>query len=436
MPKTNKENRLLEVEGFYHGTQKVSPDPTEAQIDMHFRQLQEKVRLGSVKSLKYCQAKVETLKRRKDDIEHQWRELKTESKGIPPQIVMPFLSVVVAALAVSGEVVLLAPVMDGFGIAARTWQLFTALVLVLVSSGLIELSIRQIHHGPIEVENDHQTRSNTTPQEGLDRYKLTTLLTTVLLAVFTLTLIFVLGWWRAEEMIFAASQQQGAWGSFLGQNQRLTRVCVILLTTGLPIFAAVALDWGISCLGYAREWRKTRQTFEKLSQQLDEARMDLEVESETRDCHIATLEAKKKEWINAYLANYEMGRIVGAKRKPLWQVVVKIAPVTLLLLAACLLLDPILVTYLKVGRLVVYFLTTFGLAGLYAYRVIKKWDRPTPSQLYKQRALNWCMTPASEAEPVEDETTSAIPIPEKSKVEPKIEMELPSYQAEERRRAS
>jgi len=436
MPARKKENRLVEVEGFYHGTQEVSPDPTQAQIDMHFRQSQEKVRLSSIKALKYCQAKIETLKRRKDDIEHHWRALEAETRGMPPQIAMPLLSVVVAALAVIGEVVLLAPVMDGFGIADRTWQLFTALVLVLVSSGLIELSIHQLHGDSIEAENGQHVRINLTSQDERDQYKLARVPVIALLALFTLTFIFVLGWWRAEEMIFSASQQQGAWGSFLIQNQKLTRVCVVLLTMGLPIFAAVALDWGIGCLSYAWEWRKTRQTFEKLAQQLDGARMDLEVESETRDCHIATLEAKKNEWINDYLANYEVGRIVGAKRQPLWQVVVKIAAVMLLLLATCLLADPVFVAYLKAGRLAVYFLTTFGLTGLYAYRLIKEWDRPMPSQLYKQRALNWRIAQPTKAKLVASETTSAITLPEKRKVEPKIEMELPSYQTEERRRAS
>ena len=39
--------------------------------------------------------------------------------------------------------------MDGFGIANRTTQLFTASVLVLVASGLIHLTVRQMMGKPL-----------------------------------------------------------------------------------------------------------------------------------------------------------------------------------------------------------------------------------------------------------------------------------------------
>ena len=222
-----------------------------------------------------------------------------------------------------------------------------------------------------------------------EQYNKTALVTTILLTAFAFTFVFVLGWWRAEEMIYASGLVQGAWGSFLSQNQMLTRVCVILLTLGLPTFAAIAFDWGFAHLRYAWEWRKAKRAFWRLSTNLDVTEKKLEGDTEKRDCQIAALDEQKKEWISAYLENHEVGRIVGAQRQPLWQILVKITAVTLLVLASCFVLDPLVAEFIKSGRLLIYLLITFALSGIYAYYALNAWDRPKPLQLYKQRAIKW-----------------------------------------------
>ena len=223
--------RSIEAEGFYHGTQGTAPGAMQAELEAHFKGSQEKIQEDAISPLKHLEATVEVLKRRSSSAGNHWQTLETETKGMPPEIIMPLLAIILASLAIGGEAVLLAPVMDGFGIGERLWQFFTACVLVLVSSGLLELSIRQMR----PTEDDHH-----------ERYNKATLVTTILLTAFAFTFVFVLGWWRAEEMIYASGLVQGAWASFLSQNQMLTRVCVILLTLGLPTFAAIAFDWGFA----------------------------------------------------------------------------------------------------------------------------------------------------------------------------------------------
>ena len=378
--------RSVEAEGFYHGTQETAPGAMQAELDAHFNGSQEKVQEDAIVPLKHLEARVATLKRHSTSAEDHWQTLETETKGMPPEIAMPLLASILASLAIGGEAVLLAPVMDGFGIGERLWQFFTACVLVLVSSGLLELSIRQMR--PTK-EDDHDENKTTKLPEKRDRYNKAALVTTILLTTFAFTFVFVLGWWRAEEMIYASSLVQGAWGSFLGQNQTLTRVCVILLTLGLPTFAAIAFDWGFTHLRYAWEWRKAKRAFWKFSKQLDETQKKLEGDIEKRDRQIAALEEQKKEWTNAYLENHEVGRIVGAQRQPLWQILVKIAAVTLLVLTGCFVLDPVIAGFIKSARLLIYLFVTLALSGIYTYYALNAWDRPTPLQLYKQRAIKW-----------------------------------------------
>lgn len=399
-----KEIRFVRAEGFYHGAQGATSDAAKAELDAHFRQTREKIQSDGIRPLKWLEAKIMTLTRRKADAENRWRTLEAETKGMAPEFAMPIVAILLAVLAVGGEVVLLAPVMDGFGIADPLWQLFTALVLVLVSSGLLELSIRQLRPGG----QDDQGSGATVPKDS-DHYKAFTVITTVLLTVFAFTLVFVLGWWRAEEMIFASILQQGEWGSFLKENATLTRVCVVLLTLGLPIFAAIAFDWSFARLRDAWEWRKARRQFQKLSRRLDVNQKRLEAKTEKTNCLLAALEEQRQEWVSAYLENYDLGKIVGARKQPLWQVLVKIAAVTLLILVSCLLLDPLLARYVDSGRPLIYLLAALGFGGLYAYRASKAWDRPTPLELYRQRAINWRMEEvpygSDEVRPVATEKT-------------------------------
>ncbi len=378
--------RSVEAEGFYHGTQETAPGAMQAELDAYFNGSQEKVQENAITPLKLLEARVETLKRHSISAEDHWQTLETETKGMPPEITMPLLAIILASLAIGGEAVLLAPVMDGFGIGERLWQFFTACVLVLVSSGLLELSIRQMR--PTE-ENNPDENKTAKLQEMRERYNKAALVLTILLTTFAFTFVFVLGWWRAEEMIYASGLVQGAWGSFLGQNQMLTRVCVILLTLGLPTFAAIAFDWGFAHLRYAWEWRKAKRAFWKLSTQLDVTEKKLEGDIEKRDRQIAALEEQKKEWTNAYLENHEVGRIVGAQRQPLWQILVKVAAVTLLVITGCFVLDPLIIGFVTSGRLLIYLLITLALTGIYAYYALNAWDRPKPLQLYKQRAIKW-----------------------------------------------
>jgi hypothetical protein len=192
-------------------------------------------------------------------------------------------------------------------------------------------------------------------------------------------------------MMFAASAQSGEWQQFLSQNATLTRCVVVLLTTGLPIFVALAFEWGLDSLRLAWEWRKSRREFRTTSASLEKTRKALEGEFEKKECRQKALDELREEWKQAYLQNHELGQRVGARRLPLWRVILKIGAVVFVIIAVCLLADTLVSSYVlsDLTRILLYACLTVGLGGLYAAHAIKAWDRPTARQLYKQQATLW-----------------------------------------------
>ena len=315
--------QMVEAEGFRDGSQNMSAEAALVKLSAQSAQEQERVRGEMVDRVKWLEALHDTLLQRHDLAEKLWHTLEVATNGLPPQIGLPLVGVVLSALAAGGETVLLAPVMDGFGIVDRFWQYFTALTLVLISSGLLELSTHQIRHPLADTSKSQGKESKHNEHQPL-RYAVLKVSINVLLTFFAFTLLLILGWWRAEEMIFSATLKHTELGNFLSQNPSLTRVCVTLLTIGLPVFAATAFEWGFDKLRLAWEWRKARHAFIRYSRKLAAARRKREAVLEKRNFQIAALNENEKDLVNAYLQCYELGRLVGAQQQPLWQVIVKI----------------------------------------------------------------------------------------------------------------
>jgi hypothetical protein len=327
---------------------------------------------------------------------------------------LPLLAVLSAAVVVAGEGIFLAPVMDGLGIAEPLQQYLLAIVLVLVSSGLLKIAFHQLRSAQVEDDDraatglnqseatDHHADGDadpvtadpvsapSAPPKQRSRYSRSFKLAGAgLLSLFAVALVFVLGWWRAEELIYAGSIDQDQLGNFLAENPTLTRAVITLLTVGLPIFAAVAFEWGFDSLHHAWQWRKARRANLRYSRQLNAAQKELEAKNQQLEHHNAALEEQRKEWEGAYYQEHELGTIVGAHKQPLWQVVLKIIAVLFIILLICyLVLDQWLAIVVPSAllRLLMY---VIGFGGLYAYFALKSWDRPNPEQLHKQRRTIW-----------------------------------------------
>lgn len=388
MKVTSRETRRIEAEGFRDGTQGVAPTPAQEEINALFARRKEQENHDATERIKTLEGRVEQLEQRKLDAERHWADLEIQTGGMPPQIMLPLCAAVLSALVVIGESIFLAPVMDGFGIADPTWQYLLAAVIVITCSGLIEITKRQWLH----TSGDTGTAESTGRQAAQSKSsRWGRRLFFGFMALLAMLLVSVLGWWRAEEMMFAATSQQGEWQDFLSQNATLTRCVVVLLTTGLPIFVALAFEWGLDGLRMAWEWRKSRRAYRKTSAALEQTKKALEGEAEKKESRLKALDELREEWKNAYLQNHDLGRKVGARRLPLWCAVLKIVAVVFVLLAIYLVADPLVSGYIVSGsmRVVLYACLTAGLGGLYAARAVKAWDRPTASQLYQQQATLW-----------------------------------------------
>lgn len=382
--KNRNDARTVEAEGFRDGTQGVDPSITVKEIEAQFGQRQEQENQAAAERIKSLEAQAETLECRKDDSERHWADLEFRTEGMPPQIILPLIAVICAIAAVIGEAVFLAPVMDGFGIADATLQLIFAGVIVITTSGLFEIT-KSVYTGRTR---DSLATEELTTNGARKESRLAGLMFLSLLTTLALVLVFILGWWRAEEMIYAASVQTGSWKEFLTNSPVLTRLVVVLLTTALPIFVAIAFEWGLNGLHLAWEWRKSREAYKRTTKQLNSTQKALEKETEAKDSRIRELEQMREEWKQAYLQNHELGQKTGAWKLPLWRIVLKIAAVVLLVLTLCLLLDPITAQYIESGwmRSLLYGCLTVGLGVMYASHAVKGWDRPTAGQLYDQKA--------------------------------------------------
>lgn len=383
----NKSNdvRMLEAEAFRDGTQGIDPSAALEEIDKHFAQLQEQQMISTKDTLKSLEGDIEDITQKKFDTDRHWADLEMRSNGMPPPMFLCVLAVVFSSLVVVGETIFLAPVMDGFGIADPAWQHLLASVVVLVCSGLFEITKNRWHQFDLdETAIDESVRSRAVSRR-------TQILLLCFLNILTLPLVCILGYWRAEEMIFAAKIHSGSWQSFLSDNATLTRFVVVLLTVGLPVFVAMAFDWGVSGLRFAIDWRNTRRAYNHLNTALARTTKALEAEEEKEEGEQQALEEKRREWNQVYLQNHELGQTVGAHQLPLWQMNVKIVSLALLMIVVCILLDPIFrwVLVSTAERYFSYLFVVSSLTGLYTAYSARSRERPTPNQLYRQKAVIW-----------------------------------------------
>src|SRR5260370_31642025 len=153
--------RNIEAEGFQAGTQGVEPEAQPKEIDSGFARLKERVKQEATDRIKQLEAAIQTLKGRLQAAEERWSDFQIQTDGMRPAIVLPLCAVSVALLVVTGEGFFLAPVMDALGIADRTAQMLFASVIVMVTSGLVKITKRQLLSHTTEYP-EHEAPRDTT----------------------------------------------------------------------------------------------------------------------------------------------------------------------------------------------------------------------------------------------------------------------------------
>lgn len=363
-------NRRLDAEGFFHGTQGTATEPMLAQIVAQSEKERAALRARTIPVLKRLEAGILATTDRLDALECRKADLAEKIGNERPHLFRALGAVALAGLAVVGEVILLAPVMDGFGIADRGLQELAALVLVLVSSGLVHLLTAR------------------TRREVPQRW--TTVLVTTALAALTFGLLVVLGWWRGSEMVFAAEAAGGEWAAFMTSSATLTRLCVTLLTVALPIFAAIVGETAFAELFLAWAVLRTERTLARESARLHQLTKRREAKEAKLTETLGALGKEEERLRHVYLEHHELGQRLGATQEPFTRLVLKCSAVALLVTLACVVFDPFIAKYIeRDSRALLDLFVVAGVGGLYAAHAWRAWERPTPAKLFHARALRW-----------------------------------------------
>ncbi len=383
----------VEAQGYHIGTQEypeseVLINPARDGLKASFEKQMEEAELASSDRINRLGAQVETLHREKIEA-GTIRERMEGVTRVGPPFLKALIGIVAAVFGILGEALYLGPVLEGQGIANREEQLFVALVIVVTAAILIKITVHRLFP-PDEVTLGDQADDDE--KRHLRRWL--PAVVTASTAIFTISLLAMLGLWRAEELIFSASLDgdgESSLGRFLGENPTLTKICVVLLTVALPIAAAWALEWGLRQLHFAWQWRRARRIHIRRGRQLDNVTKKLQAEREKLTKRKEALACRRDEWIKALEEQYELGRRIRARRLPFWWVILKIAMVAALLFALCALAAPFISMWIVDEALMWVILITgwIGLSGVYAMKALHAWERPNPSQLYKQQAVIW-----------------------------------------------
>jgi ABC-type nickel/cobalt efflux system permease component RcnA len=361
------ETKFIEAIAYRYGTQNIGQQNALREVEARFETLREEESRRTTDRIKQLEAKTDTLVKRKTDADERWLQMKTSTDGREPEFAKPLLAVVIAFALIGADGQLLAPVMDGLNITDALAQLVVAIVLVTAFSVILKISV-------------HIYRQ---PQRKL----------WLVLAPAVFSAIF--GWWRGTEVVFASLQTDNS-NTFASDNPTLTKLFVTLATIALPVGAALALEYGLEKLRHTNEWRKARRDHLKFSKALDRSQKFLEAAIEKRDHQREKLAQTRDEWLAAARQAHAEGERVGAYKESFSSLLLKIIPIGMLILAALLILSYVFVDrslseYIlnDAARFGLYLLGALGQAGWYAQRAFRRWNRPSPEELYASRPTHF-----------------------------------------------
>ena len=367
-----KQPKTIEARAFRDGTQGVSQADALRETEARFEMLREDESRRATDEIKALEADTNTLTQRKADAEERWLRMNALTNGREPEFAKPLLAVAVAFGLIFADGQLLAPVMDGLNITEPLAQLLVASVLVAAFSALLKISV-------------HNYRQ---PQRKL--------WLVIAPAAFSLLALAVFGWWRGAEVVFAGQQSGDGSNTFAADNPILTRLFVTLATIALPVGAAILLEYGLEKLRRFNEWKKARGDFFKFSKALGQTQKKHEAAIAKRDHEREKLAQTREEWLSAARQAHTEGARVGAHKGPWRDVILKILWVGALIFAGVMIasyvvLDKPLANFIETdaARFALYLLVAFGLIGLYATSVMRRWNRPTAEELYEARPTHW-----------------------------------------------
>lgn len=373
-----KRTRYVEHVGFYHGSQGVSPEHELAHLEGQTREDEEQIRHGAVDEVSDLDAAEAVLARRHAEASRVWDALREETSGRAPNVWIPRTVGLAGFAALIGEVLFLAPMMDGLGIASRFGQLLLASTVVFTAAILVHMS----DHGLFRQPADSAGRFSSSWPDG-QRGRLASLC----VGLLTFGVLWTLGRWRALQMMFVAD---GTLAEFLQLNVGLMVTFVTLLTVALPLVSAVALDWATRASHYGWLWTQSQRTLSGLHRQLEQTRKRRAAVIDKRDHELELARQHGVILQCLYLEHHELGRHLGADRAPLYLFVLRAAVLGMALGAGAVAVEAVVGWGVWSGvRLTFYALFVLALTGAYAARLWRVHTCPSPRELFQWRRVRW-----------------------------------------------
>jgi len=349
----------IEHEAFYHGSQGCPPEEAVAEIDSKFNQQMELVAQKSTPRIMQLEATIEDARRRLPAAKERLSSIIARYKGRLPEIVVPVFMVSMGLFAMLAESGMLAPFMDLFDITNPFWQHVAALAIGAACAVMLHLSIESL-----------------TPE----RFEPNTQKLLRVLGVFCLVGLAWAGIARGRQAAYGASLSGSPLAGFLTGNPFLAMVVYTFFTIAFPVAGAVAISFGVKA---AREWREfliAKHEVSHLNTVAAKLPKELEGEQKKLGHELNNLDATKKEWQKRYLVQHQRGTAIGAAQTPKWMVWVKAGFVALvaLLLSLPAMAIPVIPVVVTV--------TAFVGAWVYFH---KAWAHPKPHQLYSQQNVEF-----------------------------------------------
>ena len=349
----------IEHEAFYHGSQRCEPHEALAEIENKFNQKKELVARKATPRIKQLEAVIVDARTRLPAATERLQSITARHRGRLPEIAVPTFMVVIGLFAMLAESAMLAPFMDLFDITNPFWQHIAALAIGSACAIILHLSIESLTPGRFELNTERLLR---------------------VLGIFCLVGLAWAGIARGRQAAYGASLSGSPLAGFLGGNPILAMIVYTFFTVAFPVAGAVAITFGVKA---AREWREfliSRREVAHLNTVAAKTPKELDGEQKKLRHELNNLEATSQEWQKCYLVQHERGAAIGAAQTPKWMIWVKAGFVALiaLLLSLPFLAFPVVPIVVPVTAFV----------GAYVY-FHKAWAHPKPHQLYSQQNVEF-----------------------------------------------
>ncbi|CAN5810435.1 hypothetical protein BH20ACI4_BH20ACI4_15550 [soil metagenome] len=368
---TKANARLIEAEAFFGGAQKIPVENALAQTRAEFEAEKTHAEKEAADEIKKLAGEIEINKLRRAEAESRWHFWNEQTNAVAPHF-FKFAGFVVAGfLMLAGETALLQKIADVFGVAEPLYQFVLVGVIVLLLATLADSVVWFW-------------------RKNYNRFAVYTYGAIVLGGLVTL------GIFRAFVLEIVEADGDAVLGRLYDETSILNKIVMVVLTAGLPIGATFAFEYGWYGLNRWKQWRNAKRDAVKYEKLHETFLKKHEAETEKLAKRLGELDELRDSWQSAQRQAHTEGARIGANRRPFWEILPLLIGVSLLILFVVMLVcylffdDSLAATINSdAGRFALYLLFSVGLILLFVYKILKRWNAPTPEQFYDSRTVRW-----------------------------------------------